>query len=138
MAPTGKNVFMTSFMRPVLNHPDLSIGNFIISCEGPPKIQSIIDWQGTSVVPFFVQCQPAKGMIYVTRAVDSAPDGSPVPPADFDSMSPEDLDHIRRHIYYARTMYPRRLHVAPSRRIGASISFLIHSALHSGWTHGFV
>ena len=105
-------------MRPVLNHPDLSIGNFIIPCEGPPKIQGVIDWQGTIVAPFFVQCQPANGMIYAAGALDSAPDGSPVPPANFDSMSAEDQDHIRRHIdyvnryrdyyRYARTMYPRR------------------------------
>lgn len=116
MAP--KSVFMKSVMRPVLNHPDLSLGNFIIPCEGPLKIQGVIDWQGASVAPFFAQCQPANGMIYATRAVDSAPDGSPVPPANFDSMSAEDQDHVRRHMDYvtrysdyfqhACTMYPRR------------------------------
>jgi hypothetical protein len=115
---TPKSIVMKSLMRPVLNHPDLSIGNFIIPCEGPPKIQAVIDWQGTSVAPFMVQCQPANGMIHASRVVDFDSDGSPVPPANFDSMSAEDQDIIRRHIEYvnrysdyfhhARIMYPRR------------------------------
>ena len=117
MAP--KSTVMKSLMRPVLHHPDLSICNFIIPCEGPPKIRAVIDWQGTSVAPFIVQCQPANGMIHATEALDTSPDdGSPVPPANFDSMSAEDQDHIRHHLDYvnrysdyydhARTMYPRR------------------------------
>ena len=117
MAP--KSAVMKSLMRPVLNHPDLSICNFIIPFEGPPKIQAVIDWQKTSVAPFIVQCQPANGMIHATGVVDTSPDdGSPVPPANFDSLSAEDQVHIRRHIdyvnryrdyfSYARKMYPRR------------------------------
>ena len=117
MAP--KSAVMKSLMRPVLNHPDLSIGNFIIPSEGPPKIQAVIDWQGASVAPFIVQCQPANGMIHTSGVVDTSPDdGSPVPPTNFDSMSAEDQDHIRRHIDhinryrdyydYARETYMRR------------------------------
>ena len=117
MAP--KSTVMKSFMRPVLNHPDLSIGNFIIPSKGPLKIKAVIDWQGASVAPFIVQCQPADGMIHTSGVVDTSPDdGSPVPPANFDSMSAEDQDHIRRHIdhinryrdyyEYARETYMRR------------------------------
>ena len=117
MAPKRK--VMKSFMRPVLNHPDLSIGNFIIPSKGPLKIKAVIDWQGASVAPFIVQCQPANGMIHTSGVVDTSPDdGSPVPPANFDSMSDEDQYHIRRHIDhinryrdyydYASEMYPRR------------------------------
>ena len=79
---------MMFFMRPVLNHPDLSIGNFIVSSESPLKIQAVIDWQGASVAPLIV---PANGMIHTSGVVDaSSDDGSPVPPANFDSMSDED------------------------------------------------
>ena len=86
MAPKRK--VMMFFMRPVLNHPDLSIGNFIVSSEGPLKIQAVIDWQGASVAPLIV---PANGMIHTSGVVDaSSDDGSPVPPANFDSMSDED------------------------------------------------
>ena len=110
-----RKLFLT---RPVLQHPDLSVCNFIVSSEGEPKIQGIIDWQGAGVAPFFMQCQPASGMVFMTGIVETAPDGSPVRPANFDSMSAEEQHAIRVHMdlvgrykdYYldAVAMYPER------------------------------
>jgi hypothetical protein len=113
-----RNEFETSMRLPVLNHADLSICNFIVPAEGDPRIEGVIDWQGAIVAPFFIQCQPAAGMVYVTGAVKSAPDGSPILPAGFDSMSPQEQDTVRRHMdmisryrdYWldAGASYPRR------------------------------
>lgn len=40
MVPGGES--MSSVRRPVLNHPDLSMCNFIVPSEGEPKVQGIM------------------------------------------------------------------------------------------------
>ena len=84
-----RNEFETSTILPVLHHAALCICNFIVLAEWDPRIEGVIDWQGAIVAPFFMQCQPgpAAGMVYVAGAVKSAPDGSPILPAEFASMS---------------------------------------------------
>lgn len=39
---------------PPLWHPDLSLGNLLVSETGPAVLQGIIDWQHTSVLPYLV------------------------------------------------------------------------------------
>ena len=104
--------------RPALQHPDLSVCNFIVPSQGETKIQGVIDWQGAAIAPFFMQCQPATGMVFMTGIVESAPDGSPVRPTNFDSMSTEEQRAVHLHMdlvgrykdYYldAVATYPER------------------------------
>ncbi|KIM44356.1 hypothetical protein M413DRAFT_379687 [Hebeloma cylindrosporum] len=129
-----KNQFWTSIRRPVLNHPDLSLCNFIVPSEGEPKIQGIIDWQGACVGPFFMQCQPATGLIYNTAAIECASDGSPITPDNFDSLSTEEQDAVRgqmdllsRYRDYHRqvgTSYPNR-HDAWNLPIPSLLRFIV-------------
>ena len=124
--------------QPVLSHPDLSVCNFIVPAEGDPKIDGVIDWQGAVVAPFFMQCRPATGMVHVTEAIKSAPDGSPILPENFDSLSAEEQDNVRRHMgmisrfrYYfldAVATYPRR-RSAWGIPLGMQMPNLIHFIL---------
>jgi len=64
-----------------------------------------------------MQCQPATGMVHVTEAVKSAPDGL-ILPDNFESLSVEEQSNVRRHMdmisrfrdYFldAVATYPRR------------------------------
>ncbi|KAF8964886.1 hypothetical protein BDZ97DRAFT_1918590 [Flammula alnicola] len=91
IAPT--NLFMR---RPVLNHADLSLGNFIVRPEVYPCI-----WD-----------------VFASGFIETTSDGSPALPAGFDSMSSDQQDRVRTHMelvrrfkeYYldAATTWPER------------------------------
>ncbi|XP_006463190.1 hypothetical protein AGABI2DRAFT_207850 [Agaricus bisporus var. bisporus H97] len=88
IVPDGK------LSEPVLSHPDLSLGNLIVSPEGPPSIQGIIDWQFSTVEPYFQQCSLPT---YV--AFSEKPDGVklgliPTLPDNYDEMSPEGKEYM--------------------------------------------
>ncbi|PPQ80298.1 hypothetical protein CVT26_008826 [Gymnopilus dilepis] len=52
-----------TFLRPVLQHPNLSRGNIIVPHDSAsisgPDIKGIVDWQGAVIAPFFVQAAEA-------------------------------------------------------------------------------
>lgn len=45
----------TQFHRPILVHPDLHLGNILVSRNDPSLITAIIDWQTASLEPAFMQ-----------------------------------------------------------------------------------
>ncbi|KAG1744384.1 hypothetical protein EDB19DRAFT_1906610 [Suillus lakei] len=49
---------------PTLWHPDLSLGNILISESHVPSIQGIIDWQHAAVLPYFQQVALPPAIVY--------------------------------------------------------------------------
>ncbi|KAI0667372.1 hypothetical protein C8Q78DRAFT_1082111 [Trametes maxima] len=85
-----------AFTQPVLAHPDLSLTNLITSPEGPANIRSVIDWQGTTVSPFVIQCALPQAVVYsgglipLDQLLVSWPD-------NFDEMTPAEQTIISYH-----------------------------------------
>ncbi|KAI0074748.1 hypothetical protein K474DRAFT_1647570 [Panus rudis PR-1116 ss-1] len=81
---------------PVLNHPDRSLANLIVEPEGLAWVRGIIDWQGTTVSPFFMQCGMPSAFRYDGELIKIPEDGSLPPwPEHFDELSPEEQDFVR-------------------------------------------
>ncbi|KAI0641815.1 kinase-like domain-containing protein [Trametes meyenii] len=91
MVPTDPAV-----TQPVLNHPDLSLNNLITSPEGPAHIRHAIDWQGTTVAPFAMQCVLPHALVYTGGLIRL--DDVLVPwPDNFDEMTPAEQTVIEYH-----------------------------------------
>ncbi|KAI0764513.1 hypothetical protein BD413DRAFT_615645 [Trametes elegans] len=98
---------------PVLNHPNLTLGNVIIPPEGPARIESIIDWQGATVDPHYTQPRLPTGLIY-TDGLVAIEGGFPQWPANCEELTRGEQKVIRiyhrcacRQVYYSeRQMYP--------------------------------
>ena len=74
---------------PALRHPDLHPENIFV-CPNSTKILAIIDWQGTSVLPFFIQAGvPA---LCDENPVRSQPLGTPKLPDNYDTMNPKEKE----------------------------------------------
>lgn len=83
-------------------------------------------------IPNGLPCEYTSSKRYLTGDVGSAPDGSPVPPADFDSesMSAEDQNYIRRHMDWMQRLlfgcshyvFETSFHVDSSHRVSVGIS----------------
>ncbi|KAI0070291.1 hypothetical protein K474DRAFT_1670237 [Panus rudis PR-1116 ss-1] len=83
---------------PVLNHLDRSLANIIVEPEGHAYIRGVIDWQGTTVSPFFMQCGLPSAIRYEDDVITIPEDGSLPPwPEYFDQLSPEEQDVVRIH-----------------------------------------
>ena len=76
---------------PVLWHTDLHAANIMVKPEGNPDVISILDWQGMSVAPFFMQSVFAKFVRYTGDDRIVIPPGLKIPslPPDFEQY-PED------------------------------------------------
>ncbi|KAI0076860.1 hypothetical protein K474DRAFT_1707795 [Panus rudis PR-1116 ss-1] len=84
--------------EPVLKHPDISPRNLIVSPEGPANIQSIIDWQRATVVPFIMGVDLPSAISYDQSMISIPNDGSPPPwPEDFGTLSHEEQEIVRFH-----------------------------------------
>ncbi|KZT67001.1 hypothetical protein DAEQUDRAFT_674027 [Daedalea quercina L-15889] len=86
---------------PVLNHPDLTLNNLIVPEDGHAFVRAPIDWQGTMVSPFCMQC--ALPPAVVNNGIIPVPnDGSMPPwPENFDTMSLEEQEVVRIHHRFA-------------------------------------
>ncbi|KAI0365571.1 hypothetical protein BV20DRAFT_954018 [Pilatotrama ljubarskyi] len=83
---------------PVLNHPNLSLPNLVVSEEGPARILHSIDWQGATVSPFCMQADTPPAVAYTGGVIPVPEDGSMPPwPSNFDSMTTEEQEYIRIH-----------------------------------------
>ncbi|OJA19658.1 hypothetical protein AZE42_02813 [Rhizopogon vesiculosus] len=82
---------------PVLWHTDLHGGNIMIKAEGAPDITGIIDWQGMSVAPLFIQCVYPKFVKYTGDDRIVLPPGLKLPelPPDFDQYSEDEQTFIK-------------------------------------------
>ncbi|KAI9567965.1 kinase-like domain-containing protein [Boletus coccyginus] len=119
---------------PVLWHIDLHASNIFVPSEGSPDILGLIDWQGISVRPLFLQASFAACVRYEGDDRIIIPPGMAAPtlPADFESYSEEDKEHSkgqerlaiihkyyetrvmqRNPLYFASQTYPHIEHVIP-------------------------
>ncbi|KAH8100363.1 kinase-like domain-containing protein, partial [Cristinia sonorae] len=103
----------TSLVRPVLNHPDLTLDNVMVAAEGSPSAVSFIDWQGAAIAPYFYHSSFPPALEYPDGIIAPLPDdGSPPPfPDEFDELSSEMQQFYRvyhrfamRHRCYLYTM----------------------------------
>ncbi|KAH8100365.1 kinase-like domain-containing protein [Cristinia sonorae] len=86
-----------SLVRPVLNHPDLTLDNVMVAAEGSPSAVSFIDWQGAFIAPYFYHSSFPPALEYPDGIIAPLPgDGTPPPfPDGFDEM-PSDIQHYYR------------------------------------------
>ncbi|KAI9455496.1 kinase-like domain-containing protein [Boletus coccyginus] len=119
---------------PVLWHIDLHASNVFVPSEGEPDILGLIDWQGISVRPLFLQASFAACVRYEGDDRITIPPGMSAPtlPAEFESYSEEDKEHLRGQerlaiihkyyetrvmqrnpLYFASQTYPHIEHVIP-------------------------
>jgi hypothetical protein len=82
---------------PVLWHTDLHVGNIIVKPDGTPDIVGVIDWQGMSVAPLFMQCVFAKFVRYTGDDRIVLPPGHKIPPLPpgFDQLSEDEQTYIK-------------------------------------------
>lgn len=84
--------------NPVLWHTDLHGGNILI--DDAAKITGIIDWQGTTIGPIFVQSMFAKCILPCTDSRIVIPGGYDLPtlPSDLDQYSEVEKVKIKKHL----------------------------------------
>jgi hypothetical protein len=86
---------------PVLWHTDLHAGNIMVKPEDQPDMVGVLDWQGMSVAPLFMQSVFAKFVRYTGDDRIVIPPGLKMPslPPDFEQYPEDqkaDLKHHRR------------------------------------------
>lgn len=81
-----------SYSAPTLRHPDLSLSNILLA-PGTSKIISIIDWQGATILPRFMQA----GYPAFCHHDSSQPQSLEIPslPDDFDKMGIDEQRQIK-------------------------------------------
>lgn len=86
---------------PTLWHPDLSLGNLLVSETGPAILQGIIDWQHTSVLPYFNFLSMPSAFVYEGNKIDMSGVLPGPLPSDLDDRSPEEQAEYRLHLKLA-------------------------------------
>lgn len=83
-------------VAPVLTHPDLSLSNIIVQQgDGPPKVQSFIDWQGAHVAPLIMQASLPPAVIHDSDIIEQPLDGGkPNVPDNFVSLFPAKQNEV--------------------------------------------
>ena len=120
---------------PVLWHTDLHASNIFVPPEGSPDILGLIDWQGISVRPLFLQATFAPCVRYQGDSRITIPPGMAAPtlPQDFESYSEVDKEYLkgqerlavihkyyetrvmqRNPLYFASQTYPHIEYIIPS------------------------
>jgi hypothetical protein len=76
--------------QPVMWHTDLHMGNIFVSEDDPEKVTGFIDWQNTSINPFFLQ---ARWPVFLKPPPDYQ-EGQVMPrlPEDFEQMDDEEKE----------------------------------------------
>jgi hypothetical protein len=76
--------------QPVMWHTDLHMGNIFVSEDDPEKVTGFIDWQNTSINPFFLQ---ARWPVFLSPPQDYR-EGQIMPslPKDFEQMDDEEKE----------------------------------------------
>ncbi|KAF7763887.1 hypothetical protein Agabi119p4_8424 [Agaricus bisporus var. burnettii] len=80
--------------EPVLAHPDLSLGNLIVSPDGPPSVQGIIDWQFSTVEPYFQQCSIPRYILFSEKIGGVQVGLISTLPDNYDQMSPAEKEFM--------------------------------------------
>ncbi|RDB28207.1 Altered inheritance of mitochondria protein 9, mitochondrial [Hypsizygus marmoreus] len=84
--------------KPTILHPDLSGSNIIVAGEDDIKNRVIIDWQGTIVAPFFMECMIPPVITYRHGVIPIPDDGScPELPSNIDSLPADEQECLRIH-----------------------------------------
>jgi hypothetical protein len=76
--------------QPVMWHTDLHMGNIFVSKDDPEEVTGFIDWQNTSINPFFLQ---ARWPVFLNPPQDYQ-EGQVMPslPKDFEQMDDEEKE----------------------------------------------
>ena len=101
---------------PTLWHPDLSLGNLLVPETGPGELQGIIDWQHTSILPYFNFLSMPSAFVYEGDKIDMSGIMPGPLPSDLDDRTPEeqaeyrlDLRLANRHkLYQLMSENPRQ------------------------------
>ncbi|KAM5465080.1 hypothetical protein MauCBS54593_006715 [Microsporum audouinii] len=119
---------------PILRHPDLSFTNILLT-PGTNKIEGIIDWQDTAILPLFMQAGYPAFCEHDLSKVQSLKE--PTLPGNYNEMNEVDrlkadiklrLDKANRY-YYASTGLENGLHLQALRQPGLGmIQYLISHA----------
>ena len=104
---------------PVLWHTDLHGANVMVKHEGQPDLVGILDWQGMSVAPLFMQSVFAKFVRYTGDGI-VIPPGLKLPsfPSDFDQYSEDqkaDINYQRRMAILHKTYEASIIYKSPSQ-----------------------
>ncbi|KAF8131139.1 kinase-like domain-containing protein [Boletus edulis] len=88
---------------PVLWHIDFHASNILVPCEGSSDIIGLIDWQGASVRPLFLQATFAACVRYDgdDRIIVHPGAVAPALPDDFDSLSEDEKLHLKEQLRLA-------------------------------------
>ena len=88
---------------PVLWHTDLHAGNIMVKPEDKPDVVGILDWQGMSVAPLFMQSVFAKFVRYTGDDRIVVPPGIKIPslPPDFELYPEDQKADIKRQLRMA-------------------------------------
>ncbi|KAF5353961.1 hypothetical protein D9756_007032 [Leucocoprinus leucothites] len=110
---------------PTLWHPDLHLNNTFASSSGPGEIQSIIDWQHATVLPFFMSMSVPPALIYEGDKIDIH---QPIPqlPANFEELTPDDqaVCRLELRLAYRQKWYQFRVSGDSRRKRGCSLPHL--------------
>jgi Phosphotransferase enzyme family len=86
---------------PTLWHPDLSLGNLFVSETGPAALQGIIDWQHTSILPYFSFLSMPSAFAYEGDKIDMSGILPGPLPSDLDGRTPKEQAEYRMHLRLA-------------------------------------
>ena len=86
---------------PTLWHPDLSLGNLHVSETDPGELQGIIDWQHTSILPYFSFLSMPSAFVYEGDKIDMSGIVPGPLPSDLDDLTPEEQAEYRLQLRFA-------------------------------------
>ncbi|RDB16570.1 Altered inheritance of mitochondria protein 9, mitochondrial [Hypsizygus marmoreus] len=119
--------------KPTLLHPDLSGSNIIIAAEDNIREQKIIDWQGTTVGPFFMECMVPPVVVYSYGVIERPSDGSiPKLPDNIDSLPVDEQEDLRTHFSLAGKHWAYLSHMAAHEPLFGQAWDLPHWRVMSG------
>ncbi|KAG1851844.1 kinase-like domain-containing protein [Suillus subalutaceus] len=109
---------------PTLWHPDLSLGNILISESHIPSIQGVIDWQHAAVLPYFQQVALPPAITYEGHQFNPhlhplALASSREPPDTLDSAKKEEF-RLHHRLATRHNLYQAEIRLGHKRRHAAS------------------
>jgi hypothetical protein len=108
---------------PTLWHPDLSLGNLLVSASGPGKLEGIIDWQHAAILPYFSFASMPPAIAY--RGDKISMEGLvPGPlPSNLEDLSPDEEAQYRLELRLANRhkWYQGKARLNPRRRAASRL-----------------
>ncbi|KXN91937.1 Altered inheritance of mitochondria protein 9, mitochondrial, partial [Leucoagaricus sp. SymC.cos] len=127
---------------PTLWHPDLSLPNIFVPPSGPTNLQSIVDWQHTAVVPYFMCGTIPSAFVYDGMMINMD-NWFPALPSNFEEMSAHQQAECRLELRLAtrQRMYEGKTMLDPRRRLSDSLPYqpelaLLPTYVSRAWADG--